>query len=406
MKHKNTRMFLAALFLVGLSWACAKKPTAPEQIFESFPKPPVNLRAEVSDRKVTLYWVAQDSGNVQSFKVFRNTVDETTPVLVGTPDKMTFVDKGLTNGVEYVYRVSSVGQGQLESEQSEPIQAIPNIFSVLINNGGEFVNTSSVSLTLNAPTGTFVKLSNEPTFGDAQFEPVVATRDWLLSPGDGVKRVYAVFLDGVGNESSPVSDDIVLDTQAIIFSVSENTNGRLVVNGEVIHFTLNATEPDGNASVEIENGPTVPLFDNGTGGDRTAGDGLYERDYVVPFGVQTDRATVTGHFTDRAGNVAADLLAPGVVSIQTLPVAVTLLAPSSSDIGSSSVRLNWTLNSDGDFSEYRIYRATAAGVTLQSTLAGTVTDQLTTTFEDTGLESNREYFYRVYVFDGFGLSSG
>ncbi len=407
MNDKFTKvLFNVLLILTSSMFACVDKPTAPDQILENFPKTPFNIQISVGNSKVELTWDVADSDNVSSFKIFRNTREMAEPELIGTPDKRFFSDSGLRNGVEYFYQISTLSKKGFESEQSDPVVAIPNIFSIILNNGAEFTNSPSVTLNLTGPDNSFIRISNDPTLNDAQFEPLLTTREWQLSVVDGVKRVYAIFRDGVGNESQVIFDDIVLDTQAIIFSVSEDTQGRLIVNGESIHFTMNTSEANGNAQAVIENGPTIPLFDDGTGGDEVASDGMYERDYIVPFGLQTNAATVSGHFTDRAGNQAFAVLAPGVLTIQTLPVPVTLLQPNANDITGASVYLNWSSNTDSDFSEYKIFRADVSGVTLKSTLVGTLSDQSVTSFQDTTVTQNKEYFYRVFVSDTFGLSSG
>lgn len=407
MNDKCTKLlFNILLILTSFMFACVDKPTAPDQLLENFPKTPFNIQISVGNSKVELTWDVADSINVSGYKIFRNTREMATPVLVGTPEKRFFRDSGLLNGVEYFYQISAMNEDGFESGLSDRVVAIPNIFSIIIDKGAEFTNSTSVTLNLTGPDNSFIMISNDPTLNDAQFEPLLATREWQLSAVDGVKRVYAIFRDGVGNESQVIFDDIVLDTQAIILTVSEDTQGRLVINGESIHFTMNTGETNGDAQIVIENGPTVPLFDDGTGGDAVAGDGIYERDYIVPFGVQTNAATVTGHFTDMAGNQAFSVVAPGVLTIQTLPVAVTLLQPNVNDITGSSIYLNWSPNTDSDFSEYQVFRADVSGVTLKSTLVGTLTDQLMTSFKDTTVIQNNEYFYRVFVFDTFGLSSG
>ena len=87
------------------------------------------------------------------------------------------------------------------------------------------------------------------------------------------------------------------------------------------------------------------------------------------------------------------------------PNPVILDDPSA--IGSDRVTLTWSANGNTDYQEYRIYRATAPGVTLGSILVETITDREITYFDDTGpLDmSGFTYYYRVYVFDKSGNNS-
>ena len=71
-----------------------------------------------------------------------------------------------------------------------------------------------------------------------------------------------------------------------------------------------------------------------------------------------------------------------------------------------SVSLSWSKNEDPDFESYRIFRDTVAGVDLNDTLVATVTDQNQTTFVDEGSDPDSTNYYRVFVFDRAGLSSG
>ena len=97
------------------------------------------------------------------------------------------------------------------------------------------------------------------------------------------------------------------------------------------------------------------------------------------------------------------------VSATTLnrePNAPTLCLYDTTSVTEDSIKLCWTQNSDHDFYCYRLYRLLSAGVDTNSTLAFETQDIDGTCCTDTGLESETEYFYRVYVFDTGGLASG
>ncbi|MBD3287224.1 hypothetical protein GF337_00335, partial [candidate division KSB1 bacterium] len=72
----------------------------------------------------------------------------------------------------------------------------------------------------------------------------------------------------------------------------------------------------------------------------------------------------------------------------------------------TSLNISWSKNEDTDFVAYRIYRSLTAGVDSTSTLISIIDDQNSTTYEDTGLQGNTTYYYRVYVYDSSGLTRG
>jgi fibronectin type 3 domain-containing protein len=86
------------------------------------------------------------------------------------------------------------------------------------------------------------------------------------------------------------------------------------------------------------------------------------------------------------------------------PSPVTLQTPST--VGETSVLLGWSASGDLDFSAYRLYRDTAAGVGESAELVAELSQQETTQWLDTGLVENTTYYYRVFVVDKGGLTAG
>ena len=88
-----------------------------------------------------------------------------------------------------------------------------------------------------------------------------------------------------------------------------------------------------------------------------------------------------------------------------LPPAPVVLDPPSS-VGVDRLTLTWSVNNDTDFQHYKIYRSSSPGVTESDTEVATITDRLTTFFDDSGLDTTaNDYYYRVYVYDAAGNSS-
>lgn len=72
-----------------------------------------------------------------------------------------------------------------------------------------------------------------------------------------------------------------------------------------------------------------------------------------------------------------------------------------------SVDLRWGSNNDEDFAVYRIYRAVHPNVSEEDELVAELTDQQFKFYRDNGgFVADTDYFYRVFVMDDTGLSSG
>jgi len=102
----------------------------------------------------------------------------------------------------------------------------PPTGSIVINNGREYSNSTSVSLTLTAEDPesgvSSVRFRNEgDTYGN--WELPSAVRSWTLKNGDGNKTVYYQIRNNAGLVSATYSDTIVLDTAA--------PSGSVLING-------------------------------------------------------------------------------------------------------------------------------------------------------------------------------
>jgi len=372
------------------------------------PPRPTGLGAAVSDRMVVLTWTVSDTTFVDHYNVYKwevEDVDEEDYELVAEVDVQSYDDQGVTNGQEYRYKVSAVNALGLEGKLSAEHSVTPRLFSVAIEQGRPKTGTRNVSLTLSAVgAAQLMQISNTSDLSGATWLPYQSTYSWELTQGDGQKTVYARFRDVEDNESNVVSDSIELDTQAAIDEVTEDTGGATQYAGDVIHFALDAGEVYGTASVDISTVETgIALYDDGTAGDRAADDGVYERDYTVPPGLEVIEATIVGHFTDEVDNSADEAFADGTVTIHDPPTPSTMLAPV--PLSQRRISLSWTRSTDGDFSAYRLFRSYVAGVDAsderEMIYEGSNASQ--TDFTDTGLEPDSTYYYAVYVVDGIGL---
>ncbi len=392
------KRILPLLVITLLAWGCSKRHKAFTPSEVSFPSPPKDLKASVGDGEINLTW--SDTEEVRGFYIYRADSARGKFFKRDSTSNLFFVDAGLLNNQEYLYKLSAYNLKGYEGECSSVISATPSAYDLLIEGGKEYTNQQEVSLIITAPQGaSLMMLANDSTLTDGSWEPFSPEKQWTLTKGDGEKFVFAKFKDSKGVETAtPALDKITLDTQASIKMVSEGSQGRMLAPGDTIHFTLDAAEPDGEATMDIGTAQLGIILQ-----DR--GDGTYSTDFIIPGGLEVIQAKVIGHFTDRAGNQATPINAQGTVTIQSPPPPVELRPPTPVGNSTTSLNLSWSLSGAEDFASYILLRAEEPGVDSTATLVTTITERTTTSFEDTELKENTDYWYRLYVFDQSGLSS-
>ncbi|RJQ56029.1 MAG: hypothetical protein C4521_01550, partial [Actinobacteria bacterium] len=98
------------------------------------------------------------------------------------------------------------------------LDTTPPSGSILINSGEARTSTTSVMLTLAADDPlsgvSLMRVSDDGVFDTEDWEPFAAQRSFTLTEGEGTKTVWVSYMDGVGNVSVPVSDEIILDQTA------------------------------------------------------------------------------------------------------------------------------------------------------------------------------------------------
>jgi len=299
--------------------------------------------------------------------------------------------------------VAGVDESGLEGIPSPAVLAWPGVFSVALNNDNRFANSLAINVSLTAPSGSgSVRLSNTPDLTSRPWMAYSASKSWELEPGDGDKTVYAQFRDVSGATSlGQISDEIILDTRAVIDSVRMTTEETVVTAGSIVHFLVGTGESDGSATVEVS-GSTIACFDDGTHGDAVSADGEYQRSWLVPTDADFEDAMVTARFVDRAGNQAEQQAAPNRLTVRQAPEPVNLFAFPDSP---SRIAVSWTQSTADDFEFYRLFRDDSPDVNDQSTLIFSSTSRTATAYADTGRESSAVYYYSVWVYDRTGLST-
>ncbi|HQG46298.1 MAG TPA: fibronectin type III domain-containing protein, partial [bacterium] len=375
---------------------------------QEYPDAPSHLIAQVGDREVALSWNAP-AGTISTYYIFRADSAYRSFDLIDSCLTTVYLDKDLINGHSYSYRIVARNLNGLQSEPSAPVSARPGLFSVLINAGALYANSSTVQLRFVAPATTrYVKVAADSLFTGAVWQRYVQELNWSFASRDGRKFVYATFLDGEGNQTgSPVADDIIVDTRASIISLNLRAKDAVYRTGDIVGIVLRTDEVNGNAFVDL--GPvvgTLRLYDDGTHGDATAQDGRYSLDYKLPPCADVFEVPVVGTFTDIAGNKADPFTSEQTLTIENPPRAVILSNPSHVSNRDDALHLTWTTNSDADFSLYKLFRSNDARVDSSALLVAVFGLASVNHYVDSLLVSNHEYFYRLYVCDQRGLMSG
>jgi hypothetical protein len=100
----------------------------------------------------------------------------------------------------------------------------------------------------------------------------------------------------------------------------------------------------------------------------------------------------------------------GTTNANEAPESVTLVLTSvqlsPGETSTAQIELKWTRNQEADFDHYMVYRDLTSPVSTSSTPIELINDSQITTTTDQRLQLSTQYFYRVYVYDEGGLSTG
>jgi fibronectin type 3 domain-containing protein len=368
---------------------------------------PTGLTARIDDGSVALHWHAV--ANVSGYRIYRSVDTSAHSVPLADVADTAYVDADVQNGRIYFYSVSALREGGIEGKRSVEIYAVPSVYSIMINGGETSTNSRSVALTLTAPETTEqMMIADNASLVGGTWETYAATRAWRLEGPDGIKRVYAAFRDQSGAISPEACDSIVLDTYAMIESISISPVPRQYAVGTVAHFAMHVEDDErgGAASVSFENfSGRVDLYDDGRGGDPTADDGVYEVDFRFPESIRGIDVAVRGDFLDEVGNAAPQFECPDRISFTDPPEPVLLIG--AADSSTTSITILWTASEEEHFRSYRIYRNTSPTVSeTPSQLVRELSNIAQTTYPDGSLKEGVQYYYRIFVVNDLNETAG
>jgi hypothetical protein len=272
--------------------------------------------------------------------------------------------------------------GRVSIERGIPLpDSDPPVGSIVIGDGGAFTNTTAVSLATAASDAVSgvnqVALSNDGTTWTTR--SYSAAQDWTLSPGDGTKTVWAKWLDGAGNWSTPTAGTIVLDTVAPIGSILIAAGAGTTNTTSVVVDVAASDATSGVSEVALSNDDaawTMRSYAASQSWVLVSGDGL-----KTVFAKWRDLA---GHWSDPVSDtILLDTTVPATTVPDTVaPVATaptkTLVVGSSLTSGRPTVRFAWSGSDAGSgIGHYELALSTDGGAyaTVSSVLTSPTLDR-------------------------------
>jgi len=321
-------------------------------VASDMPATPTGLSLSVGDRTLHLSWQVTDSLSIAGYRIYRaefraDSLDEEY-ACIDSSSVTEYIDSNLQNGHLYYYKVSAFNQDRLEGQLSSRIGGIPDLYSLIINNGNATTNTRNVVLTFAAPQSTaLIQIANSSDFTDSQWEPFSGTRPWVLSDGIGLKAVYAMFRNSEGNITDEyVSDDITYEILPYQYSIVINDGAQYAYSRDV-ELIINA--PSGTLYMMISNSADYS-------------DAVWENYSIIkPWFIASETAvngdTVTFYtlFRDENNDSLSVEATNSIILFSSDPV--DLMPVYQEPDYYQSIDLQWSRSLSEDFYSYRLYRS-------------------------------------------------
>ncbi|MDM7914644.1 MAG: hypothetical protein QUU85_05165 [Candidatus Eisenbacteria bacterium] len=342
----------------------------------------------------------------------RRLVQETT-----SPGQTTFTDSGLTPGVTYYYVVELVdpnGFATPSNEVSGAASASAPPEAVLLHEPYS-VTEESVSLSWSRAAeqdfGRYRVIRGEQAgvLSDPDRRVLTeitnsaqTTYDDRLQIEEGKQYYYVVVVEDSFGESAPSNEESATIPDRFPAAVTLNSSGNPGETTASLGWTRNGDRDFGSYrlyrsedSGVTEDDDLVSRIDEQ---ERTSWEdaGLIENtEYFYRLFVHDNGGHVTPSNEVRVKTANAD---PPALPIQTLVEEVDAPTP--------TVGLTWSRASVHDFDAYRLYRDTSPGVTEASTLVRSIDDPSLNQYRDAGLKDNTRYYYRLFLRDDAGGTTG
>ena len=226
---------------------------------------PTTMTYYSGDTIVEVDAVLADMSNISEVK-FKASVNHLTTFAAIIPQTVTIASAGTP--------------GSTTSTSGSAPYVGPTNISISINNGGLTTDSRNVFLSLSAVDAVKMIISNSSDFSQSVWQDYATSMSWVLSDGDGEKIVYVKYMDASSNQSSLVSDSIILEeltgvsAEVLIFDqdlvkIGYSSAVYLILNGQRHVFPHIAVYNSWNYSKDFSSVKTVTENDltNFTEGD-------------------------------------------------------------------------------------------------------------------------------------------
>jgi hypothetical protein len=335
----------ALLFIIG----CGREIPYPvvNPIVPDIPPTPTNLTVTIGDKTLKLFWQIPDPSSAIGYMIYRADGNDAEYMFIDSTSFLEYADTNLQNSQRYGYKVSAVGSNGVEGYRSSPVFGVPNLYTLIVNGGDTVTNSRSVNLTLVAAANTMhMMISNFQDFTGNPWEPFVGTRQWLLTSGDGLKTVYAMFRDSSGNLTDFVSDDIMFEVLPYQYSIKANNDAEVTYSRNV---ELTIMAPWGTSFMMISDNPDF------IGGNWQSF--ATSRQWFISVQSANNRDTVSfyARFRDENGDSVAIQVSDSIILASSDPVE--LLDVYQPPDQYQSIHLQWSQTWSEDFYRYRLFRS-------------------------------------------------
>ena len=275
----------------------------------------------------------------------------------------------------------------------------PEVGSITLRdrtNGSEtYSNELTISVEASGITDnpTQMLVSHESNFAGASWQSFSATFEYTLPAGDGTQEVYYKVRDDALNESSSVSDTIIIDTTVPSVTVGQPNGGELLTGGATYEVTWEATD-----AIGLKTDPITIQYTTDEGSTwieeatNQANDGLYV--WTVP-GVSTTEAKIKVLAEDLVGWIGSDE-SDAVFEIDSSSPEVGSITLKDTTTGSTTYSNDLTVSVEASGvsgSPTEMIMAQDSGFTSNST--GWISYNADTTYTLTAGEGSRTIYYKV-----------
>lgn len=370
--------------------------TANIKVNSAIPAQPIDfLATTVSYSQIDLSWI-DDSYNETGFEIHHSTTSPTTGfslLYTTTADEVTYSHTGLTEGTTHYYKLRAVnGNGESDYVESSGTTLVP----APSNLDATTVSSSQINLTWDDNSSTETAFEIFRSTDGATFSLIHTTAAGVESYNntgltENTTYYYRVRAVGVTIRSEPSNIDSSTTSPAL--NAPSDLTATAVSSSQInLEWTDNSSNETG---FEIErstsSGSGFSLIHTTAANVTTYSDTGRTASTTYYYRIRAINAEGSTAYTSEA---SATTTAAG-----TIPNAPTALIATGA--GNTNITLGWTDNSSNEtgFQIERSVDSPSAFSLLTTTAAGA------NTYNDTGLDEGRRYYYRVRATNGSGNSA-